>query len=210
MFPTVCSTTAFLRDHSSVGGRHTMPARSPSVGGIPSKTIGLPGIMFVTLGVSPAGHLGPNPCHPSPKVTNIFVDQISTPLLWKSGLLSLINLFLSHLLTPKTRTMPPCRQHHSIPLIAKILLMPQDGWVMVESSDKMWFTGEWNGKPPQYSCLENPMISMKRQKYRTLKDELPKLVGAQYATEEEWRTNSRKNDEIEPKWKQCTSCRCDW
>ena len=59
----------------------------------------------------------------------------------------------------------------------------QDGWDMVESSDKMWSTGEGNGRPLQYSCLENPMNSMKRQKYRTLKDELPRLVGAQYATE---------------------------
>ena len=71
---------------------------------------------------------------------------------------------------------------------------------MVESSDKMWSTGEGNGKPLQYSCLENPK---KRQKDRTLKDELPRLVGAQYATEEEWRSNSRKNEEMEPKQKQC-------
>ena len=54
----------------------------------------------------------------------------------------------------------------------------QDGWVMVESSDKMWSIGKGNGQPLQYSCLENPMNSMKRQKYRTLKDELPRLVGA--------------------------------
>ena len=60
---------------------HTMSARSPSIG-IPSKAIGLPGIMFATLGVSPAGHLGPKPYHPSSKVTNIPLDQISTPLLW--------------------------------------------------------------------------------------------------------------------------------
>ena len=73
---------------------------------------------------------------------------------------------------------------------------------MVESSDKMWSTGEGNGKPPQYSCLENPMNSMKRQKDTALKDELPRLVGAQYATGEEWRNNSRKNEEMEPKQKQ--------
>ena len=66
----------------------------------------------------------------------------------------------------------------------------------------MWSTGEGNGKPLQYSCLENPMNSMKRQKVRTLKEELPKLVGAQYATGEEWRNNSRKNEEMEPKQKQ--------
>ena len=75
----------------------------------------------------------------------------------------------------------------------------QDGRVMVEGSDKMWSTGEGNSKPLQYSCLENPMNSMKRQKDRTLKDELPRSVGAQYATGEECRHNSRKNEEIEPK-----------
>ena len=75
----------------------------------------------------------------------------------------------------------------------------QDGWVMVERSDRMWSTGEGNGKPLQYSCLENPMNSMKRQKYRTLKDELPRSVGAQYATGDQWRNNSRKNEEMEPK-----------
>ena len=74
---------------------------------------------------------------------------------------------------------------------------------MVESSDKTWSTGEGNGKPLQYSCLENPMNSMQRQKDRTLKDELPRLVGAQYATEDQWRNNSKKNEEMEPKLKQC-------
>ena len=59
--------------------------------------------------------------------------------------------------------------------------------------------GDGNGKPIQYSCLENPMNSMKGQKYRTVKDELPRSVGAQYATGEEWRNNSRKNEETEPK-----------
>ena len=78
----------------------------------------------------------------------------------------------------------------------------QDGLVMVESSDKMWSTREGNGKPLQYSCLENPMNSMKRQKDQTLKDELPSLVGAQYATGDQWRNNSRKNEEMEPKEKQ--------
>ena len=78
----------------------------------------------------------------------------------------------------------------------------QDGRVMVESSDKMWSTGEGNGKPLQYSCLENPMNSMKRQKDRTLKDELLSLVGAQYATGDQWRNSSRKNEEAESKWKQ--------
>ena len=78
----------------------------------------------------------------------------------------------------------------------------QDGRVMVESSDKMWSTGEGNGKPLQYSCLENPMNSAKRQKYRTLKEELPRSVGAQYATGDQWRNNSRKNEEAEPKQNQ--------
>ena len=63
-------------------------------------------------------------------------------------------------------------------------------------------TGEGNGKPLQYSCLENPMNSMKRQKDRTLKDKLPRSVGAQYDTGEEWRNNSRKNEEMKPKQKQ--------
>ena len=78
----------------------------------------------------------------------------------------------------------------------------QDGQVMVESSDKMWSTGEGNGKPLKCSCLENPMNSVKRQKDRTLKDELPKLVAAQYATGDQWKSNSRKNEETEPKQKQ--------
>ena len=78
----------------------------------------------------------------------------------------------------------------------------QDGQVVVESCDKMWFTGEGNSRPLQCSCLENPMNSMKRQKERTLKGELPRSVGAQYATGDQCRNNSRKNEEIEPKQKQ--------
>ena len=80
--------------------------------------------------------------------------------------------------------------------------MSQDGRVVVENSDKMRSTGEGNGKPLQYSCLENPMNSMKRQKDRTLKDELPRTLGAQYATGDQWRNNSRKNEERKPKQKQ--------
>ena len=72
----------------------------------------------------------------------------------------------------------------------------------MKSPDKMWSTGEGNGKPLQYSCLENPMNSMKRQKDRTLKDELPRLLGAQYATGDQWINNSRKNEEMKPKKKQ--------
>ena len=78
----------------------------------------------------------------------------------------------------------------------------QDGRVMVERSDRMWSTGEGNGKPLQYSYLENPMNSMKRQKDRTLKDELPRSEGAHYATGDQWRNNSRKNEGMEPKQKQ--------
>ena len=73
---------------------------------------------------------------------------------------------------------------------------------MVESSDKMWSTGKGNGKPLQYYCLENSMNSMKRQKDRTLKDELPRSIGAQYATGDQWRNNSRKNERMELKQKQ--------
>ena len=114
MFPTTRATTASLSESNKAGDRHTMPARSPSVGGIPSRAIGLTDVMFATLGVSSACHSGPNPYHPSLKVTNIPVDQISPPLYGTSGLLLLINLFLSYLLTPATRSLPPCRQHLSI------------------------------------------------------------------------------------------------
>ena len=72
---------------------------------------------------------------------------------------------------------------------------------MVEKSDRMWSTGEGNGKPLQYSCLGNPMNSMKRQKDRTLKDEHSRSVSAQYATGDQWRNNSRKNEGMEPKQK---------
>ena len=78
----------------------------------------------------------------------------------------------------------------------------QDGQVMVESSDRMWSTGEGNGKPLQYSCLENTINAMKRQNDRILNKELPRSVGAQYATGDQWRNNSRKNEGMEPKQKQ--------
>ena len=78
----------------------------------------------------------------------------------------------------------------------------KDGQVMVERSDRMWSTGEENGKSLQYSCLENPMNSMKRQNNRILNEELPRSVGVQYATGDQWRNNSRKNDGMEPKQKQ--------
>ena len=78
----------------------------------------------------------------------------------------------------------------------------QDRQVMVESSDKTWFTEEGNAKPLQYYYLENPMNSMKRQNDRILKEELPMSVGAQYVTGDQWRNNSRKNEGMEPKQKQ--------
>ena len=92
---------------------------------------------------------------------------------------------------------------NSMKLWAMVYRATQDRRVMVESSDKTWSTGEGNGKPLHYSCLENPMNSMKRQKDMILKDELPRSVGAQNATREEWRNNPRKNKKMEPKWKQC-------
>ena len=78
----------------------------------------------------------------------------------------------------------------------------QDRQVMVERCDGMWSTGEGNGKPLQYSCPENPLNTMKRQNDRILKEELPRSVGAQCATGDQWRNNSRKNEEMEPKQKQ--------
>ena len=78
----------------------------------------------------------------------------------------------------------------------------QDGRVMEERSDRMWSTGEGNGKPLQYSCLENPMNSMKRQNDTILKEVLPTSVGAQYANGDQWRNNSRKNEGMEPQQKQ--------
>ena len=78
----------------------------------------------------------------------------------------------------------------------------QDGWVMVERYDRMWSAREGNGKPLQYSCLENPMNSMKRQNDRILKVKLPRSVVAQYATGDQWRKNSIKHEGMEPKQKQ--------
>ena len=78
----------------------------------------------------------------------------------------------------------------------------QDGRVMVDRSDTMWSAGEGNGKPLECSCLENPMNSMERQNDRILKEELPRSVGVQYASGNQWRNNSRKNEGKEPKKKQ--------
>ena len=75
----------------------------------------------------------------------------------------------------------------------------------------MWSTGEGNGKPLQYSCLENPMNSMKRQNDRILKEELSRSIGAQYATGDQWKNNSRKNEgRHRAKAKRIPSCGCDW
>ena len=112
-----------LSEPTRSGDRHTMPARTPSVGGIPSRAIGLLGVMFATLGVSPAGRLGPNPYHPSKVTTNLWIKP---PLHFygTSGLLPLTNLFLNQLLTPTTRTLPPCRQHCSTQPVIIILKCP--------------------------------------------------------------------------------------
>ena len=72
----------------------------------------------------------------------------------------------------------------------------------MERSDRLWSTGEGNGKPLQYSCLENPMNSVKRQNSKILKEELTRSVGTQYASGDQWRNNSRKNEGMEPKQKQ--------
>ena len=86
----------------------------------------------------------------------------------------------------------------------------QDERVMVERFDRMWSTEEGNGKPLQYSCLENPMNSMKRQYDRIVKEKLPRSVGAQYATEDQWRNNSKKKEGIEPKQKQYPDEMAGW
>ena len=86
--------------------------------------------------------------------------------------------------------------------ISHACVVTQHAWIMVERPDRMWSTGEGNGKPLQYSCLENPMNSMKRQNDRIQKEELPRSVGAQYAIGRQWRNNSRKNERMEPKQKQ--------
>ena len=95
----------------------------------------------------------------------------------------------------------------SLQNIALVLLGLDIAILWSITSDKMWSTGEGSGKPLQYSCLEYPMNSMKRQKGMTLKDELPRSVGAQCATGQEWRNSSRKN-ERRAKVKTTPSCGC--
>ena len=94
--------------------------------------------------------------------------------------------------------------------LSHALRATQGGRVMVERSDRMWSTAEGNGKPLQYSCLENPMNSMKRQNDRILKEGLPRSVGAQYATGDQCRNNSRKNEGMEPKQKQYPAVDVIW
>ena len=122
MFPTTCATTGPLSGPTRAGVRHTMPARSPSIGGIPSRATGLPGTMFATLGVSPVGRLDPNPYHPSPKATNISPGSNLHSTFMEYLVCCLIYLSLSHLLTPTTRTLPPYTPHLSTQLIIRILL----------------------------------------------------------------------------------------
>ena len=100
----------------------------------------------------------------------------------------------------------PSRDQPLSPLVYvmcfKIRIQLLEQFVVICRLDRMWSTGEGNGKPLQYSCLENPMNSMKRQNDRILKEELPMSVGAQYATGDQWKNNSRKNEGMEPKQKQ--------
>ena len=91
---------------------------------------------------------------------------------------------------------------HLKQMLHNLLFFIQDMQIMLERSDRLWSIGEGNGKPLQYSCLENPMNSMKRQNDRILKKELPRSVGAQHVTGDQWRNNSRKNEGMEPKQKQ--------
>ena len=100
------------------------------------------------------------------------------------------------------RSEKPRRKGKIYPFECRAHRATQEGRVMVERSDRMWSTGEGNGKPLQYSCLENPMNSMKRQNDRIPKEELPRSVGAQYATGNQWRNNSRKNEGMKQKQKQ--------
>ena len=86
----------------------------------------------------------------------------------------------------------------------------QDGWVKVEGFDKTWSTGKENGKPLQHSCSQSTMNSVKRQKSMKLKDELTRLVGAQYATGEGQRNSSRRNEEAEQKRETAPGCGCFW
>ena len=105
----------------------------------------------------------------------------------------------------KPRSQTTSQSDHRTTVLSNSVKLSQAMWghprrtVMVEKSDRTWSTGEGNGKPLQYSCLENPIDSIRRQNDRTLKEELLRSVGAQYATGDQWRNNSRKNEGMEPK-----------
>ena len=135
--------------------------------------------------------------------------SLSISLSHQEASISLLSLSIREQTEWKSQSQKTNQTDHmttSLSNSMKLWAMPyratQDERVMVGSSDKTWSTGEGNGKPLQYSCLENPINSMKRQTDRTLKDELPRSVGAQYATGDQWRHNSRKNEKMEPKQKQ--------
>ena len=133
--------------------------------------------------------------------------------LWFQSVCPLMSSLSAYHLTGVSLTLDVGVSLHSCSSKVQLLLLTLDlGYLLtatdtdlgcgVSSHDKMWSTGEGNGKPLPYSCLENPMNSMKRQKYRTLKDDLPRSVGVQYATGDQWRNNYRKNEGMEPKQKQ--------
>ena len=150
---------------------------------------------------------------PSIKIRPIFP---SVSLSHQEASISLLSFFIKGQTDWKPQSQKTNQSNHMDHTLSnsmKLWAMPckatLDRQVMVESFDKMWSTGEGNGKPPQYSCLENPMNNMKRQKDRTLKEELPRSVGAQYATGDQWRNNSRKNEET-VKAKATPTCGCDW
>ena len=125
MFPTTCTTTASFSEPGGAVDRYTVSARSPYVGGIPSRAIGHPGTMFVTLGENPESRLGPNHYQPFPKVTNISLESnLHSPFIGMSGLLPLINLSLSHSQIPTTRNLSHYRQHSSTPPIIKYSSCP--------------------------------------------------------------------------------------
>ena len=159
MFPTTCATSASLSEPARAGDRHTMAARSPSVG-ISSKAIGFPGIMFAILGISPAGRLGPNRYHPSPKVANISPDQISTPLLWNIWFVVSYQFILKPLINPYNQDPAPllllwrtrggnkwlifCRSNKKIRVMAVSPgSQPQDtGWIALHHDicTHLWWT----------------------------------------------------------------------
>ena len=138
-----------------------------------------------------------------------FIAQLSHPYMTTGKTITLtrwtfvgkVIVLLFNMLTSQSNHTGTTALANSMRLSYALWGVPR--WVgMVERSDRMWSTREGNGKPLQYSCLENPMNSMKRRSDRILKEELPRSVGAQYASGDQWRINSRKNEGMEPKQKQ--------